>query len=99
MQELGTCTVSEATFPVLPDTCPVDRPLCRPNPRIRSAIAYCKGNAGGGDHLGAAQRMGFAILCRRQEERFASFLCGLQPNAQQAPHLQELTAPEHGLLP
>lgn len=41
MQELVTCTVSEDTFLVPPDTRPVVRPPYRSNPRTRSVIDNC----------------------------------------------------------
>lgn len=39
--ELGTFTIAEATFPVLPGTRPVDRPPCRPNPRTSAVMDKC----------------------------------------------------------
>ena len=40
MSELGCCTIAEATFPLPPDTRPVDRPQYRPNPRASTRF-YC----------------------------------------------------------
>ena len=41
MSELGRCTIAEATFPVPPDTRPVDRPPYRPNPRTSAVTDKC----------------------------------------------------------
>ena len=41
MSDLGRCTIAEATFPVPPGTCPVDRPPYRANPSTSAVIAKC----------------------------------------------------------
>ena len=41
MSELRRCTIAEATFPVPPDTRPVDRPPYRPNPRTSAVTDKC----------------------------------------------------------
>ena len=42
-QELGCCTIGEATFPLVPGTKPVDRQPYRTNPRMREVIDKCVG--------------------------------------------------------
>ena len=41
MSELGRCTNAEATFPLPPDTRPIDRPPYRANPRAKAVIDKC----------------------------------------------------------
>lgn len=40
-QELGTCTLASADFPLQPGTKPVDRPPYKSNPRTQAVIADC----------------------------------------------------------
>ena len=41
MSELGCCTNAEATFPLPPDTRPIDRAPYRANPRAKAVIDKC----------------------------------------------------------
>ena len=41
MSELGRCTNAEATFPLPPDTRPIDRAPYRANPRAKAVIDEC----------------------------------------------------------
>ena len=41
MSELGRCTNAEATFPLPPDTRPIDRAPYRANPKAKAAIDKC----------------------------------------------------------
>ena len=41
MSELGRCTNAEATFPLPPKTCPIDRAPYRANPRAKAVIDKC----------------------------------------------------------
>ena len=41
MSELGRFTNAEATFPLPPDTRPIDRALYRANPRAKAVIDKC----------------------------------------------------------
>ena len=41
MSELGRCTNAEASFPLPPETRPIDSPPYRANPRAKAVIDEC----------------------------------------------------------
>ena len=74
MSELGRFPNAEATFPLPPDTRPIDRALYRANPRAKAAIDKCVHDMLEWDPR-TSKPVRLPVYSCRKEERKPSFLC------------------------
>ena len=76
MSELGRFPNAEATFPLPPDTRPIDRALYRANPRAKAVIDKCVYGMVEWDIIEERPSpWGSPVYSCRREERKRSFLC------------------------